>query len=344
MYQIINNTPFQAALTCMTGVQGEEEAVVAVKATFELPLSGEQIRLSENQVPILYQDEYWGQPQMSSLKYPMDVVLGKAGTDIGLIGHAYSRREIPVQELVVSMRVAALFKEIRVFGDRHWRKRSMFPDYEMTAASPFIKMPLVFERAFGGTDLTHANVKKRGGELRNPVGTGYRINDHAVAEHNLPNLEDPRQLISGWRDKPTPANLGFIASSWQPRLQYAGTYDDAWRKERMPILPEDFNIRFFNYAMPDLCAIPFLQGGEQVYLTNLSQHGDLSFRLPQYKISLIFQVGESKHTRKALLYTVLFEPDDDRLQLVWGCALNCNQSAEKLRYLKIEFESDPWTY
>src|SRR5919108_183167 len=87
------------------------------------------------------------------------------------------------------------------------------------------RKPLVWERAFGGTDVTP---KGPTAEPRNPVGAGFRAPDgqKPLAGMPLPNLEDPFAPISSWKDRPAPACFAPIAENWQPRLSYAGTYDD----------------------------------------------------------------------------------------------------------------------
>lgn len=340
MFQTLNRTPFQAALTAMTDKDGVERAVVAVKATFSLPADGKPLRVAEKQLPIVYTDEYWGEPGKSSLKYPADLVLGKVGTDIGLIGYAYSYHEIPVKKLKTLLRVGPYVKEVFVIGNRKWQKRSFIPGFEMTPPIPFTKMALTFERAFGGEDKTHEKEKKRGYDRNNPVGTGYRLNDEAVEGHTLPNLENPTNLISNWKDKPAPACFGFIDGSWLPRVKYAGTYDVSWKKNQMPHLPQDFDVRFFNAASTDLCAVPFLQGGEPVALVNFSKRGAIQFTLPQISIQLVFSIGEERFLQKADLYTVLFEPDEERFSLVWG-GTNCfGKQLAHMRNVRIETEGN----
>lgn len=49
----------------------------------------------------------------------------------------------------------------------------------------------------------------------------------------------------------------------------AGTYDEAWRANRHPLLPEDFDSRFWQCAPEDQIARPFLRGDEAYTLTHL---------------------------------------------------------------------------
>ena len=48
------------------------------------------------------------------------------------------------------------------------------------------------------------------------------------------------------------AAFGPVGRHWEPRVRYAGTYDDRWTEDRMPLLPKDFDDRFHNAAPPGL--------------------------------------------------------------------------------------------
>src|SRR5215469_9031201 len=115
-------------------------------------------------------------------------------------------------------------------------------------------MPLLYERAFGGWDCTDEDPQKHRYEPRNPAGTGFRHTHRAEDEFALPNIEDPAQPFRTYGERPPPAGFGFIAANWLPRLSFAGTYDRAWDDERKPLLPTDFDRRFFNGASTGLIA------------------------------------------------------------------------------------------
>src|SRR5262249_34378976 len=149
-----------------------------------------------------------------------------------------------------------------------------------------VKMPIVYEKAFGGVDQK-SDHPERDWEWRNPVGTGFAISPDHLDGVALPNIEYPNELIRKWKDRPCPAGFGPIGCHWQPRVEFAGTYDDKWMKERQPLLPEDFDDRFFQCTPQDQQAADFLHGGEPVELLGLTPGGELQFRLP--KIFLGFE-------------------------------------------------------
>src|SRR5262249_18692062 len=146
---------------------------------------------------------------------------------------------------------------------------------------PFDRIPLAYERAFGGWDRRHPVPDRHRVEARNPVGTGFR--DSAFEsddEVRLPNLEDPERPFQAYGDCPAPAGFGFVSPNWAPRSQFAGTYDERWASARSPLLPEDFDRRFFNAASPGLITPGYLRGDERVIVLNASPERRLEFELP----------------------------------------------------------------
>ena len=127
------------------------------------------------------------------------------------------------------------------------------PHYQNTGLYPAIDF---YERAFGGTDRSRVKDGILESEPRNPAGTGFLGKKTALPIDGvkLPNLEDPKDLISSSRSRPKPMGFGPLAPDWEPRRSFVGTYDEAWQKNRAPYLPNDFNPRFFNAAPADLVA------------------------------------------------------------------------------------------
>jgi hypothetical protein len=141
----------------------------------------------------------------------------------------------------------------------------------------FVTMDLVYERAFGGVYDGPGFYCKE-----NLAGTGYigKKRKKAIHKKQLPNLEDPSDLIRSWRSKPKPIGFGFYGRGWHPRVKYAGTYDEKYPKERAPKMPLDVSYAFYNAAHPDLQVEGYLHGNEEVELVNVSSQPRLRFRLP----------------------------------------------------------------
>src|SRR4051812_40305446 len=260
MLDLRNQTPFQAQLFPALTKEGDELCLVIVKGTFTFDRAG--VQPAEAQQPLATADVHYGEPATTSAKYEADTSPPKLGTDVVLVGQAHSDRA--VTELDVGLSVGPWRKVLRVFGDRVWYQGPL--GWTPTAPKPFRSMPLTYERAFGGEDAVRSDKAQK--EPRNPVGTGFvGAGGKERIEHlPLPNVEDPANLIGSPGDKPAPVGMGFLGRHWSPRASLVGTYDERWREGRAPLLPLDFDERFYNGAPEGLVARPYLRGGEPVRL------------------------------------------------------------------------------
>jgi hypothetical protein len=258
--QLKNPTGLAAAIFLSPDPDGVDTLYAVVKGTFALApgLDGAEPPLAPEQVPVALAPEYGGDPLASSLRVPSDVSLVKPATDVLLVGHAYAPHGRATTCVDVSLAAGSLRKTVRVVGDRVWLRSGLGP--VASEPAPFTAMPLVWERAFGGTDVVggvpHA-------EARNPVGAGYREPDgtRPLDLLPLPNLEDPASPVTSPALGPTPACFAPISEHWAPRRHHAGTYDEAWQRQRAPYLPADFDPRFFQLAPPDQIAPGYSPAG-----------------------------------------------------------------------------------
>ena len=337
MLEIANRTPFPAAISPSMDKEGVDWANVSVKGTFAIGRAV-QLPAAEKQLPIWEGDQHWGDPATTSIRYGSDLGPAKTGTDVALLGHAYPKGG-RARQGDVGLQVGPLRKMLRVYGDRKWVRSVM-----AWIASPpveFEKMPLVWERAYGGKD--ESDPKKPALESRNPVGTGFAA--HSSKERleglALPNLEDVRHPITAWNTRPPPACLGFIGPHWEPRRRLAGTYGEAWQKERFPLLPRDFDEAFHNAAAPELVARPHLAGGEQVVVVGASKEGDFSFALPKVGLAVTAWVRGRESVHRPVLDTVVIEPDEKRVSLTWRASFPCPRRFMQIEAVLVDFEKRP---
>jgi hypothetical protein len=147
-------------------------------------------------------------------------------------------------------------------------------------------------------------------------------------------LEDPATPITAWNQTPQPTCFAPICAHWEPRLGYAGTYDEEWQKHRAPYLPKDFDPRFLQQAPPGLIAPGYLTGGEPVELRGVTPSGVLRFRLPQVVLKVSYWLDGSPQERPVHLDTVMMEPEMSRFTLTWRSVFPCDKKA--LRVSEIE--------
>jgi hypothetical protein len=332
---IENLTPFTFEPLFLANEEMRPLCVPVVKATYEISPNG-VLTLAEEQAPLELKGQRWDDTDESSDRYEPEVAFFKPATDVVLVGHAHAQ-ERNTRELLVALRVGPLQKGVRVIGDRAWFKS--MGSISMTKPVPFERIPLRYERAFGGWDRSDPDAARHRFEPRNPVGTGFRSKDGRFEEGvRLPNLEDPAQPLEDWGDTPAPAGFGFIGPHWQPRAAFAGTYDEAWEKSRKPLLPKDFNRKFLNAASPGLIAPGYLRGDEPVVVANATPEGRLSFQLPGTPPPRVLVACHDQPDAwmQLNLDTVIVDTDAMKLFLLWRGHLVLQREPLEVRALRVE--------
>jgi len=316
MWQIENHTPFGAQCAFVRDRTGAETWLVAVKASYLIKPDG-SLGIGEPAAPLL-SPEYFGEPGKSSLKYDSDLQFSKPGTDVILHGHACPPGDKPVTEMVVSLKAGPLRKTLLVTGDRYFDKNMSFP-------VPFLRMPLIYENTFGGVDdaIMYADSAQTFSE--NPLGTGFALNQENLRGKKAPNIEYAEKRPN------TPACFGPLPVDWMPRSQYGGTYDEKWQKGKAPLLPDDFDDRYYHCAPQDQQVPGYLKGGETVEIYGMSPHGPLRFKLPVLDLLFKTVLGSKVQEHKAKLHTVILEPDTPGFSMVWHTSLNCHNQDHLLK-------------
>jgi hypothetical protein len=202
---------------------------------------------------------------------------------------------------------------------------------------PFEKVPLRWERAFGGWDRSHADPVRHACEARNPVGVGMRPSKSFEEGLRLPNLEDLEKPLRRLGEVVPPAGFGFVSPHWQPRAALAGTFDEKWQKERAPLLPRNFDRAHLNAAAPGLTARGYLRGDEAVVVTGMSPQGALRFTLPAVPPPWlrVVMTGNREQVVATNLDTVVLEPDERRVLLLWRACLPLATGPHDVKVLEL---------
>jgi hypothetical protein len=311
--------------------------VPLIQATSQIGNDGE-LYLLEEQVPPVLAGQWYGDPEFTSMKWEPQIAFHKPCTDIVLHGHAYP--EAPgANRGQVGIRVGSVQKLAHVFGDR-WIITTM-GSVGMTEAAAFERIPLIYERCFGGWDRRHEDPDSHSCELRNPIGIGY-YDSSLPAQDGLPvpNVEDPNRHYRGYGDAPPPAGFGFLGANWHPRVAFAGTYDESWDETRKPLLPADFDIRFFNAAAPALIAPGHLLGNEEVVVVGATPEGRLGFRLPGVAppLCMVEVRARNRVPVQTVLDTVVVDADRRLVSLIWRGHLALQGGVHDLVSVEIGFD------
>jgi uncharacterized protein YjbI with pentapeptide repeats len=275
--------------------------IVIVKGSYDL-VPGAAAKARER-ADFITGERFYGDDPAASAIGPDDTAIFKPKADVLLVGHAY-----PPERGAVATQVSFTFgaagnrfeRRIAVFGDRVWQR-----GIATVAGEPhaFDKIPLVYERAFGGP-----------GAPDNPVGRGH--GDSAL----MPNLELNGKLVTSPTDRRAPACFAPIAMEWTARWSLQGTYDKKWFKSRWPYFPADFDWSFFQSAPPEQ-RLEYLRGDEPYDARGV--HPDLvSVRgtLPGERArAFVVKRGASAGFDEVLLRldTATFDFDAMKVDLVW---------------------------
>jgi hypothetical protein len=311
--KIDNPTPLDVVMQPMMGPGDTAALTVIAKATYSF--SPGKTRLAAEQVPISFADEFYDKKEGGGIRYESDMVPFKRNTDIVVSGSAHAPDGRPATAVDVALKVGKIQKHLKVFGKRLWNFKGVLSRrYVSTDAKPFVKCPIRYSHAFGGIDPGTGEYCER-----NLIGKGFYSakSKEKLSGRPLPRIEDPRSLIRTPFDHPEPVGFGFYNRAWQPRADYAGTFDDAWRAERCPQMPADFDYRYYNGAHPDLQAEGYLQGDEPVELTHLTPEGRMQFNLPGVVPTCILQHKEKEEAVAMRLDTLFIEPDGRTFCQVW---------------------------
>ncbi|HRO10399.1 DUF2169 domain-containing protein [Amaricoccus sp.] len=316
--QIYNQTGFPHEFTMAMDKEGREYLLLVVKGTYDFPDEiGGPVRPSDTQVPLVMADEYTGAPGFSAPLWETDFAHRKPRCDIVLNGAAYAPGGRPATRVRVGVKLGAWSKVLDVLGHREWRARG--PLFAATSPEPFLRRPISYDVAWGGTDRLDPDDPLPGAYLRNPVGTGWSQPRHQrlIPGLALPSTQAVGEEISTPFGDYTPMSFGPMGRGWPGRIEHGGTYDRNWIDNIFPFLPPDFDDRYYQMSPPDQQTTP-PRGGEEVVLANLTPRGKENFRLPATSLPVTLFKGRAIALEATLLPdTILFDPENRRLCLVW---------------------------
>lgn len=303
-----NLTPFPALQFESRDEKKQDFGVVALRGTFDIQ-NGMLLNLNPEQEPLVVADEYFGDPTSSSLRMENCLAPYKPTTDVHVVADAHAPYGRPSTQWNVAVQVGQVVSQLTVTGRRHWQRGVL--GFRPSNIQPTTRVPLRYENAFGGAAADKANRYSK-----NPVGVG-------AGESDVENLPIPQILPVGYPDpvygtEIPVAGFGPVAPSWAPRLQRAGTFNSVWQKTRWPDLPEDFSYSFYNSGGTGLTMPKFVNGDEVVKLTNLSEEGDLSFRLPGFELATVMRFEDGRIIPGPIqLDTIHIDTPGRRVYLTW---------------------------
>ena len=340
--ELINATRMTAGYNMGVEPSGRELLVVVIKGTFVLPKPGEQVRLANEQLPLVMADTFSGEPGFSAPVYEIDFAPRKPACDVLLIGHARASEGRQVTRLRAGLKVGPMEKVFDVVGDRVWQ--AGLTGITASQPSPFTEKLVSYDTAFGGADRNSEDESEHDAYLPNPVGRGWHkhLKNAWVDGKPLPNTEELGKAVGFPSDKYKPVALGPLGRGWPQRARYAGTYDQKWQDDVFPFLPADFDERYYQ-AAPEDQQVPLPKGPVEVVLSGFTADGMRQFMLPHLELPV--QVSPKRADREstvARLDTITLEPDLDRFTMTWRVARPLRKSLHELAQVVVGAKGRDW--
>ena len=284
----------------------------------------------------------------------------KQSTDFVVRGSAFAPDGSPTRSMAVSARIGNHRKQIRVSGRRvvEWAggEVAWVPPPE-----PFLEMPLTYANAYGGIDFRvgpwepgrhhgwGAEVDHPGLNPRNPFGKGYVVLPGDVPGTEMPNLEDPSQLLTAenlvtrdpksWYRQPLPWCFDWVHVMTFPRYIFFHAGVDAWfpgpEDERMPEVqrgycPANYRTlmaeRTTEYVHPRFhqegsygFVLDGIGGGESVSLKGMHPaEPTLRFELPAPLRTLEFDLEGKLQTVKPRIHQIVCRPAEKIVTMTYA--------------------------
>lgn len=306
---IVNNTPFAAQAFPHMDAQGKHMLALVAKGTWELAASATgipRLRPAERQRSIhragvlrplgsLAKDEIQAAVLQPRAQQPWMVcepehVPPKPWFDLLLDACAVSPNGRPAFSIDVAVDYASQGRQHRLAALRAFSPRLWLKDFGQLSAKelgPSLRIPLLRPFAFGGQTLdAKDNVLV---DERNPDGMGFYGTAAQAASSPLPWMQALDRPIKHWDDTvPDQAlGLGLVPPHHQPRRGLQGSFDDAWRQSRAPLLPLDHDLRHRN-AAPESLQLPHPPlAGDVLTLHHMGDEPLLRFVWP--RVALVAQ-------------------------------------------------------
>jgi hypothetical protein len=364
--EFTNTTPVPAKLLVAAPPgTASRIGIIVAKATFNFDQLGQIEIDTQAPLPLLDKDQ----------ETPLGILPSDSAARRGprfeviLLGNAYPPRR-PASTTKVSLAVGQERRELMVFGDRFWTGS---PPNRCAVTNPasFDKMPLVYERAFGGTVPVNIDqdtlVDIR--EPINPRGKGFDAGPQASglchslrapkgfpvlprAPRALPNIEDPRNLISRWEDKPDPAGWGatpmdtaiahfrFVRSESAKVMeaQKKGGYTAEKYKAEAAAQGKDDPDRWLYRAHPDWIIQRPVAGAIVAMENLLPEVRQIQFALPQLRIVADYTLSGRAGKRDLMPQLLVLLPEEKRFCLVYRAPFTFDPAQAEERAFRLRIE------
>ncbi len=316
----VNETPFAASIA-RTELLWRDLllATVVLKSTYDVDPRTGALRPSEEQPPVAEADVDTGLGPLD-----MDLVPVKSQCDLAVYG--YAQTESPdraVESMRVTLAIGEFRRTVAIFGDRFWTKRGSA--FEPSRPAPFSRMPIVWERAYGGSAFHTDDLEAP--YPSNPDGRGFVAMASRVEGTPLPNIEEVDQLLTSWDQRPLPAALTGVRRTSALRGT-RGIHADLERQMTR------LDASAFTFAHPRM-QLGSYPAGARVELEGMTPGRRWGFVLPPPRAHAVLGLGNARYELPFEPDTIVLFPEQSRFHVVSRRALVYQFAPERLRSLHV---------
>lgn len=300
---------------------GDEVWVVVAKRTWQLQDSN-WYELEESE--IFDDPQYLGESGHSAMKVDHEFAYTKENTDVLIFGKARSLAKKPVvyQECRVLID-GHIDKTIAIRGERVWVEHGR--SITLSKPRPFIEKDIDYSCAIGG-------------DIRNRIGGGIASSNKELLEQKVPSVFYPGEDWNATGARLRVAGFGPVPPFFESRQKLAGTFDEDWLENRKPLLPLDFDKRFYQSAPQDQQCRGHLEGGERLVLTGFCHEDAISFRIPKDKYQVVATFKDGSYRADMAIYTVFVDSEDKTVSISYVATIPCQGKEHLLQSTTIKHQ------
>ena len=314
--EVINQTDYPHLLFRTTIDKQKIAAALMVRVTYDL--DGSRAIPSRKQIWPL-NTAAW---QTAYGPMQGDYVYRRGGVDLFVFGSARAAHGQAVKRMEVRILLPGkIDHSILVLGDRIWE--SGIFGLGFSDPKPFTEMPLTLANGFGGTDEWDGLQVP---SPNNSYGKGFIWQKAHAAGKPLPNIEDPKNLVAKWNDKPVPVGVVPIALC-ENRIRRSVSFNHMGQVVKLDPL-------FFNTAFNDMIAGEVVPG-ETITIIGVREKGTFQCTIPDHSFNLQLQFGNKTHERKLEIDQVGIETDHNRAFITYRYAFNYTMHPGEKRILTL---------
>ena len=323
--ELINTSPVPVDFSIVGKLPDDSRALIlTAKATFNIENNG-QVKLErEAPLALLNEDQSTELGLLPCDNLPrLDPVF-----EVMLLGKAYAPDGRATTEMKVALSVGDVHHEIDVIGERIWQGEG--ESAHISPPEDFETMPLVWERAFGGSEQVLID-REAVIDVSSPMNVDGKGFDHISralevggvfecpegypqfdATRPLPNLEIPDLRVRSWSDEPLPV-------CWAPVPQSSGLIFERFKRS-CEKSGEDHVLlgapEMHHRAHPDW-VIKTPDAGDIVRIEGVCSQGVLDFHLPELRVVADFQNGEKLQEIELFPRSLMLLPEERRFYLTF---------------------------